>query len=480
MGAACCTAKPIDFDGDVNLFHFSLLRNVGKGAFGKVRVVKHKKTNEMYALKYINKARCLKMRAVVNIIQERRLLEEIDHPFIVNMRYAFQDDENLFFALDLMLGGDLRFHLDRHGRLPEEAVRFWLAELGSAVAYLHSKRIVHRDIKPDNILLDVNGHAHLTDFNIAVHFTERPLTGVAGSMAYMAPEVLARRGYAHQCDWWSLGVCMFELLCGRRPFRGQTNDELKNNIKDAAPAWPDHPDGHARHIHPSAKDCLMRMLDRNPSSRLGAHAASAVDELRHQPWMQSADASWDVIQAKRATSPFVPDPNKAHFDATYDLEELLLEDNPLRARERKVQDVSKLSDDLRTLEEKFTNYDFTAMRRRSYYPQSQLVSSITAASSSRPVTPADDEKDYHPHVVGPHPPLPPDPVYVPPRKSRSGDDAVYALPPRKSSEHAYPRGSADEYPPRRSGDNLAPPRRTPRPSTENRRAREDALQRTGY
>jgi serine/threonine kinase 32 len=170
----------------------------------QVRVVQHKQSKTLYALKYINKQKCVKMKAVANIIQERRLLEEvswvddrpsddspltapqIDHPFVVNMRYAFQDDENCFFVLDLMLGGDLRFHLDRAGAISEEVVRFYVAEIALAVDYLHSKRIVHRDLKPDNILLDERGHAHITDFNIAVHFSERRLlTGVAGSMAYM-------------------------------------------------------------------------------------------------------------------------------------------------------------------------------------------------------------------------------------------------------------------------------------------------------
>ena len=166
-----------------------------------------------------------------NIIQERRLLEEIDCLFVCNLRYAFQDDENLFMVLDLMLGGDLRFHLDRMGHMPEETVRFLLAEITLALDYLHSKGIVHRDIKPDNILLDERGHAHLTDFNIAVHYTERrALTSVAGSMAYMAPEVLTKRGYTYTVDWWSLGVTGWELLFGKRPFRGKTNSALTSCI----------------------------------------------------------------------------------------------------------------------------------------------------------------------------------------------------------------------------------------------------------
>ncbi|KAI0924059.1 hypothetical protein AcV5_009419 [Taiwanofungus camphoratus] len=240
MGAVCCRPQPIDFDGDVNLFHFVLLRCVGKGAFGKVRVVQHKQSRDLYALKYINKAKCVKMKAVANVIQERRLLEEIDHPFVVNLRYAFQDDENCFFVLDLMLGGDLRFHLERLGSLSESAVRFYVAELSSALAYLHDHRIIHRDIKPDNILLDDQGHAHLTDFNIAVHYSERrPLTGVAGSMAYMAPEILTKRGYTYTIDWWSLGVCAYELIFGRRPFRGKTNSDLTHSISKDSLRFPE-------------------------------------------------------------------------------------------------------------------------------------------------------------------------------------------------------------------------------------------------
>jgi serine/threonine kinase 32 len=117
---------------------------VGKGAFGKVRVVQHKGTKKLFALKYINKNKCIQMKAIDNIISERRLLEHIDYNLIVNLRYAFQDDENLFMVLDLMLGGDLRFHLDRLGCLPEKYVKFYAAEIALSLHYLHSKNIIHR------------------------------------------------------------------------------------------------------------------------------------------------------------------------------------------------------------------------------------------------------------------------------------------------------------------------------------------------
>ncbi|KAJ3068516.1 hypothetical protein HK102_007153, partial [Quaeritorhiza haematococci] len=125
------------------LRHFNLLRCVGKGAFGKVRIVEKRDTKKLYALKYINKMQCLRMRATQNIFRERAILEEIDHPFIVNLRFAFQDDENMFFVLDLMMGGDLRFHLDRLGGFSEAQVRFMCAEVACALNYLHTHKIVH-------------------------------------------------------------------------------------------------------------------------------------------------------------------------------------------------------------------------------------------------------------------------------------------------------------------------------------------------
>ncbi|EGN91988.1 hypothetical protein SERLA73DRAFT_191774 [Serpula lacrymans var. lacrymans S7.3] len=395
MGALCCRPQPVDFDGDANLFHFVLLRCVGKGAFGKVRMVHHKQTRELYALKYINKAKCVKMKAVANIIQERRLLEEIDHPFVVNLRYAFQDDENCFFVLDLMLGGDLRFHLERLGCLPEETVRFYVAEIASALVFLHENRIMHRDLKPDNILLDERGHAHLTDFNIAVHYSERRmLTGVAGSMAYMAPEILTKRGYTYTVDWWSLGVCAYELVFGRRPFRGKTNSDLTHSISKDSLRFPEDAE---KKCSRAGMQALRAFLERDPTKRLPCTShGEDFDELRHHPWFQTID--WQTLDTKEQIPPFTPDSKKANFDASHELEELLLEDNPLKAKTRKVRDPNSMSAEMRQMEDQFTSYDFKKMQRRSYYPHNQqIVSSVTASStgglvSSRPVTPATDHR----------------------------------------------------------------------------------------
>ncbi|BGP01186.1 AGC/YANK protein kinase [Rhodotorula toruloides] len=384
MGALCCKPEEVDFDGPVDLWHFYLLRSVGKGAFGKVRVVQHKKTKALYALKYINKARISKQRAVNNIIQERRLLEEIDSPFVCNLRFAFQDDENLFMVLDLMLGGDLRFHLDRLGSMKEDWVKFYVAEMALALGDLHKRGIVHRDIKPDNILLDEKGHAHLTDFNIAVHFTERrALTSVAGSMAYMAPEVLAKRGYFATVDWWSLGVVAYELLFGKRPYRGKTNSTLTQAILKEQVRFPENVE---EIVSPEGLDCIKGLLQRDPKKRLGCPGTGGLEAFKRHPWFRDYD--WDVLERKEAIPPFEPDSKKANFDATHELEELLLEDNPLKARKRNPNiDLSELSADYRLMEQHFLPYDYLRQPRKSWFvlDESGTAASAGVSSSTRGV-----------------------------------------------------------------------------------------------
>ncbi|CAA7265535.1 unnamed protein product [Cyclocybe aegerita] len=376
----CCFSEPVDFDGEVNLYHFDLHRAVGKGAFGKVRVVEHKRTKKLYALKYIDKARCLRQKAVANIIQERRLLEEIDHPFVVNLRYAFQDDENCFFVLDLMLGGDLRFHLERKGYIQEEVVRFWMAELSCALEYLHRQRIIHRDLKPDNILLDAMGHAHVTDFNVAIHYSERRLhTSVAGSMAYMAPQVVNKKGYSWQIDWWSLGITAYELLFHKRPFDGRNSEKMTQSIMKDSLQFPE--DATTR-CSDHGIMALKGFIDRDPATRLGCRPnGQGIEDIRHHPWFLGVD--WDGLEGKESQPPFVPDMKQANFDVTHELDEFLMVEKPLTHSKRKANpDLDKMKPELRQLEEQFTVYDFSSMNRMSYYPHNQPIVAIGTESDN--------------------------------------------------------------------------------------------------
>ncbi|KAJ1654202.1 hypothetical protein IWQ61_005823 [Dispira simplex] len=462
MGGVCCRESNIDFNEEVRLAHFDLLRCVGKGAFGKVRIVQHRAIKQNYALKYINKDKCIRMKAIDNIIQERRILEEIKFPLICNLRYAFQDDENMFMVLDLMLGGDLRFHIDRKGALPEEVTRFLAAEMIVSTHYLHSKRFVHRDIKPDNVLLDSEGHAHLTDFNIAVRIRRgKKLTSVAGSLAYMAPEVLQRMGYTFSVDWWSMGVVLYELVFGFRPFRAKSNDELARLILQKPLTLPEK----SVLGNPVSKECrevILGLCERNIHKRLGFGDVNYQRLISH-PWFEGID--WERLSQKQLTPLFVPDSKHSNFDATHELEELLMEDTPLRINNRS-KNPKLLSNEMLKIETEFTVYDHTrtaiispddrptdidpvALRDSSCStkvntPPGESTTNASSvdplhATSGTPYTCSTPSRSQEGLVTGAAlpsstPPRPPAPAYDPLRRSVFGSDGErFHSPSRRGS-----------------------------------------------
>ncbi|TQS33768.1 hypothetical protein Golomagni_05874, partial [Golovinomyces magnicellulatus] len=373
-------------DLTVSLNHFRLLRVVGRGAFGKVRIVERKDTGLSFALKYIRKDEVVKSESVRNIIRERRMLEHVNHPFICNLRYSFQDIEYMYvdsylqprpvfsfcrivfqtnqrffvsfyryLVVDLMSGGDLRFHISRK-TFTEEAVRFWIAELGCALRYIHGQNIIHRDVKPDNVLLDADGHVHLTDFvsfaplsftqtletngassqNVASDIVPgRILSSKSGTLAYLAPEVYAGKGYDVKADWWSLGVLFYECIYNKRPFDGTNEATLSQQVQQASPKYPvTQP--------PVSLPCLYAIgsaLDPNAKKRLGHTWESFI----HNDFFRAID--FDLLEQKRIEPIFIPSSEKTNFDATYDLEELLLEEAPLEARARRQKPRERLKED---------------------------------------------------------------------------------------------------------------------------------------
>ncbi|KAH3919045.1 hypothetical protein HBI56_099150 [Parastagonospora nodorum] len=328
--------KPVVFTDQVNLNHFRLLRVVGKGAFGKVRIVERKDTGLTFALKYIRKDEVVRSESVRNIIRERRMLEHLNHPFLCNLRYSFQDIEYLYIVVDLMNGGDLRFHISRK-TFTEEAVRFWIAQLGCAVRYIHQQGIVHRDIKPDNVLLDSEGHVHLADFNVASDFTpHKPLTSKSGTLAYLAPEVYEGKGYSCEVDWWSLGVLFYECIYNKRPFEAGSHDSLAAKILKGEPTYPVT-------SPPVSMPCLhaiSSLLEKNRRKRIGA---ISFESFTDNPFFRPLD--FEALERKEIDPVFIPSSDKTNFDATYDLEELLLEEAPLEARARRQKPREALKDD---------------------------------------------------------------------------------------------------------------------------------------
>ncbi|KAG6014146.1 hypothetical protein E4U54_005774 [Claviceps lovelessii] len=366
--------KPVDLNGEVNLNHFRLLRVVGRGAFGKVRIVERKDTSLSFALKYIRKDEVVKSESVRNIIRERRMLEHVNHPFICNLRYSFQDIEYMYLVVDLMSGGDLRFHISRK-TFTEEAVRFWIAELGCALKYIHGQNIIHRDVKPDNVLLDADGHVHLTDFNVASDVVPgRVLTSKSGTLAYLAPEVYSGKGYTVCADWWSLGVLFYECIYNKRPFDGNSESSLSQQIQNCSPRYPvTQP--------PVSLTCLYAIraaLDINPETRMG----STWESFIYNDFFKVID--FDLLEQKRIEPIFIPSSEKTNFDATYDLEELLLEEAPLEARARRQKPRERLKEDAtdqeireeelyRMIERDFRPFDYTLAAYKKITEASQIL-----------------------------------------------------------------------------------------------------------
>ena len=209
----------------LSLDSFKIERVIGRGAFGKVFLVTKKDTQQIYALKVCKKMQLEERYQQHRLKNEREIMADIDHPFLINLRYAFQTDEKLCLVMDFINGGELFFHLRKASRFTEEKARFYSAEILVALNYLHEHNIVYRDLKPENILLDSEGHIKLTDFGLSKKFSQKTFS-LCGTPEYLAPEILTEAGHDHSVDYWSLGILIYEMLAGKPPLTERNQEKL--------------------------------------------------------------------------------------------------------------------------------------------------------------------------------------------------------------------------------------------------------------
>ncbi|KAG0209976.1 hypothetical protein BGX31_002014 [Mortierella sp. GBA43] len=325
---------------------FEILRVLGVGSFGKVYQVRKKDTERIYAMKVLDKKQVIEQKQVEHTIAERNvLIQALQSPFIVGLKFSFQTPTKLYLVQDFMNGGELFFHMQNEGTFSEPRARFYAAELVLALEHLHSCNVVYRDLKPENVLLNSQGHIVLVDFGLCKqNVTEDERTHTfCGTTEYLAPEIIKGTGYGKAVDWWSLGVLIYEMLFGTSPFEDTRTEGVHHKILHQPIIFPKRPSsfGLRRNLSPvkhhdysttedgqettttttttcisqNAQDLIQKLLDKNPKTRLGSgpNGAEAVAAIKAHPFFQGID--FGRLATRDVTPPFQP-----HIGITGDLD----------------------------------------------------------------------------------------------------------------------------------------------------------------
>ena len=278
----------------VSLDSFRLNRVLGKGAFAKVLLVQKEDSGTMYAMKVLKKHHVARKNQIEHTRTERRILAKVQHPFICLLRYAFQTKKKLYLVLDYHPGGELFYHLSRRGRFREKEAKFFIAEITSALEYLHDHDICYRDLKPENVLIQLSGHIALTDFGLSKDNMESKTSGgksFCGTPEYLAPEIIHRKGHGKAVDWWSLGMVSYELLTGLPPWYTKNRLHLFEDI-----CWA--PLRFARHVTQEARSLIRGLLTRDANDRFTATEAKAN--------VFFSDLNWDDVINCRLKPTIIP------------------------------------------------------------------------------------------------------------------------------------------------------------------------------
>jgi serine/threonine protein kinase len=307
--------------GGLGVTDFDYLKVLGKGAFGKVMLVRMKSTQAIFAMKILKMVDVIAQGQIKHAISEKEILRVIKHPFIVQLRFSFRSSSRLYLVTDYYSGDTLFFHLKKVGTFDENKTQFYGAEILSALAHLHSHKIIYRDLKLENILMDSCGHVSITDFGLSKQNVDFNVgvTTFCGSPQYVPPEILAsyfntqKKSYGPECDWWSFGILLYEMLIGKTPFFDKNRKIMFHRIMNVTINFPSLVSGEAAEI-------ITKLLKRDPSIRLGAGENGRKDIFEHE-FFKTID--FDKLNRREIEVPFVPNNNK--FDLSKKSKVLLAE-----------------------------------------------------------------------------------------------------------------------------------------------------------
>jgi serine/threonine protein kinase len=279
------------YRADLSMDRFDCLSVIGRGMFGKVTLCRHRDTSELVAIKSIHKNAMIQSGRVHTILSERAVLSRLHHPFVTELRFAFQSATKFYIGLEYVPGGDLLGLMRRAGRVPLSDARIYIAELGLALSALHRQGIVYRDLKPDNVLIGADGHLKLADFGLAKDLAGSTTSSFCGTVDYIAPEIIQGRQYSYAVDWWALGVVAYELIFGESPFFDPNREKMLARIVNTRPNFP-------RDADSRTVDFLQKLLIKDPAHRFG------FDGLKGHRFFDGL--AIDAVLEKRVTPSFVP------------------------------------------------------------------------------------------------------------------------------------------------------------------------------
>ncbi|CAD8136863.1 unnamed protein product [Paramecium octaurelia] len=278
----------------ISLSHFIMLRNLGKGTYGKVKLVQHTVTQKLYAMKVLIKKSVRTLKQKRHVQTERNVLEMTNHNFITKLHYAFQTQTKLYLIMDFVPGGELFYHLKLQGRMNEKKTKFYAAEILIGLDYLHKQNIIYRDLKPENILLDSEGHIKLCDFGLSKICSGSDMFArtCCGTIEYIAPEIVIGQVYSKSCDWWTYGALLYDMLTGKPPFYKLTKKQIFEYATQKDIEIPEY-------LSEEAKDLLKKLLNKTPHERLGGQRDA--QEIYEHPFFKDVD--FQKIERKEIAPP---------------------------------------------------------------------------------------------------------------------------------------------------------------------------------
>ena len=278
---------------------FQGLKLLGTGSFGRVLLVRYSSNNTLYAMKILNKAQIKLKHQEEHTKTERDLMVKINSPFIVNIKFAFQDDSRLYIVSDFMQGGDMFYHLHFNKKFDEPRAKFYIIELILGLEFLHKNSMIYRDLKPENILMDSKGHIKISDFGLSkiLDNPEEKAYTLCGTPQYLAPEILKNKGYDKSVDWWSLGCFLYEMLTGYLPFYIPKGNRINPKVYEEPLRFPPG-------VNSSAKNLIIQLLNVNPKKRLG-YGEDDAKTIKSHPYFEGVE--WEKYWNKEIDPPFVPE-----------------------------------------------------------------------------------------------------------------------------------------------------------------------------